>query len=160
MILNFFATGNAHAQVWWARDHRTTPPGDVCLFGRACWKAKTQGPGLGGPKGKEKAKKKERESRRSERRRPAPWCVSYYEEFSECFMRRVVGAGGWRRVYAEETARGRVLLLTCTGGYVQALDTGEFRVGEPREDGKALVGKQRYTPSSLRRRGTPRWGGV
>lgn len=55
------------------------------------------------------------------------------------FMTVFVRTGGWRRVYTEETARGRVLLLTCTGGYVQALDTGEFCVGEPREQGEVLV---------------------
>ena len=37
---------------------------------------------------------------------------------------------------SEGTARGRVLLLTCTGGYVQAMDTGVFCVGTPREEGE------------------------
>ena len=27
------------------------------------------------------------------------------------------------------------ILLTCTGGYIQAQDTGSFCVGEPREEG-------------------------
>ena len=37
---------------------------------------------------------------------------------------------------SQETMGGRILLLTCTGGYVQALDTGGFCVGQPREEGK------------------------
>ena len=41
-------------------------------------------------------------------------------------------------MYSEEAASGRVLLLTCTGGYVQAVDTGEFCVGTPREEGEWL----------------------
>ncbi|CAI7996118.1 Protein FRG1 [Geodia barretti] len=79
-------------------------------------KLRLKGPASGALKGKKRRKRK-RESQ---------------EEVNEEDLRH----GGWRRVYAEETARGRVLLLTCTGGYVQALDTGEFRVGEPREDGE------------------------
>lgn len=44
--------------------------------------------------------------------------------------------GGWRRVCSQEAMGGRVLLLTCTGGYIQALDSGDFCVGQPRDDGR------------------------
>ena len=42
-------------------------------------------------------------------------------------------------MYTQETVGGRVLIMTCTGGYVQALDTGHFCVGEPREEGGAGI---------------------
>lgn len=32
---------------------------------------------------------------------------------------------------------GRVLLLTSTGGYIQALDTGDLCVGQPRDEGES-----------------------
>ena len=40
---------------------------------------------------------------------------------------------------SQETMGGRILLLTCTGGYVQALDTGGFSVGQPREEGELAM---------------------
>lgn len=51
----------------------------------------------------------------------------------------VVIIGGWRRVYTEETLGGRILMLTCTGGYIQALDNGSFCVGQPRTEGQCYI---------------------
>lgn len=40
---------------------------------------------------------------------------------------------------------GRVLLLTCTGGYIQALDTGDFCVGQPRDEGEPASCLDQFT---------------
>lgn len=50
-----------------------------------------------------------------------------------------IPSGKWRHVSELVEVKDKVLLEVHTGGYILALDTGYFTVGEPKDDGRLIL---------------------
>lgn len=94
-------------------------------------KLRLKGAAGAGLKAKKKRKRR-RESQEGLRQEDLRHGIYYVTRRRPCI---ILYTGGWRRVCSRETLGGRILILTCTGGYIEALDSGGFVVGEPREEG-------------------------
>lgn len=99
-------------------------------------KLQLKGSGSVGLRGKKKRKRRRSSQEVNEEDLRHGVISSLFRRMMLCMYVCIYNTGGWRRVRCEEMAGGRVLLLTCTGGYIQAMDTGRFRVGDPREEGR------------------------